>query len=194
MFANGSGLDTASPTAVLCPVSRDVGGEEFEKDPVEDSESEMTLVLEHWVCDSKTGIENFLREGAGRSHVRNGGYGESPCHRRKVPEGPTTEARKHEIAAFEEKRRQSRDDDTTESGTNADLKSSAWREASPTCLGYPRHASRILPRASARRDLCSHATRSLYAGACGPVATSFVRHATGELAVAESSRSRPEGA
>ena len=67
----------------------------------------------------------------------------------------TTEARKHENAwspwrslCSKEARRQSLDDAIAGRGTNADLKSGDWIEGSTRRLGYPRHPSRILPRAS----------------------------------------------
>ena len=47
-----------------------------------------------------------------------------------------------------ETRQESRDDATAESGTSAGLQSGDWTEGSMTRLGYPRHPSCILPRAS----------------------------------------------
>ena len=86
-----------------------------------------------------------------------------------------------EIAAFEGKRDDNHVMTTTEGGANVDLKSGDWIEYSPACLGYRRHRSRILPRASGRGYMCSHANDTL----CGTVAMIFARHTTGELAVAE---------
>ena len=56
-------------------------------------------------------------------------------------------------------RRQSRDDATADSGTNAGLQSGDWIEGSTTRLGYPRHPSRILPRANGggKNTLACHA-------------------------------------
>ena len=61
VFVNGSCLDSDSPTAVLYPISEDVGVVEYEEEPVEDSENKMALVPERHAYDSKIGIE-FSRD------------------------------------------------------------------------------------------------------------------------------------
>ena len=57
-----SGSDNDSLTAVFCPISEVMGGEEHEEEPVEHSESEMVLVVERQICKSKIGIDTSREE------------------------------------------------------------------------------------------------------------------------------------
>ena len=178
---DGSGLDSESPDAVLCPISEDVGGDGREEELVEDSDSEMTSVLERRIFESKTCIDVSRRKVLGgrkakmedmaNQHVfdkvaEGGAVGKKLIRAKWQNDDGGDNTARMRLGHLGDRciqgaaPRQSRDD-ATESGSNDDLNTGDWIEGEPACRGHPRHPSRILPGAGGRGYQCSQPKRSL---------------------------------